>query len=168
MYRIAFVLGVAIFTGCAKDVNSPAVANEDGQSVLQPSRINRFANFAAEGVTGFRFSERSGAVTIEGVLKGCWLRQQSGETLGDWSKATIFDPIRLVVGDQSLPLLGGNKELEQTLLENSGKRVHLTGDLMRWIENGRGTQSSQAGYTGAMPAHVVEFLTVSKCEVIVK
>jgi len=166
MDRIAFAVAVVLFTGCGKGVDSPTVATKQTPPIVQPNSNKPFANFATEGSNEIPFSGRSGAETIEGVLKGSWLRQQSGETLGDLSKVTLLDPVRLVVGGRSLPLLGGTKELEQTLLENSGKRVRLTGHLMTWIENGRGIQNPQAGYSGAMPAHVVQFLTVSECEVI--
>ena len=167
MNRIAFAVAVVLFTGCGKGVDAPTIATKQTPPVVQSNRSNPCANIATEGSSEIPFSGRSGEETIEGVLKGSWLRQQSGEILGDLSKVTLLDPVRLVVGGRSLPLLGGTKEMEQTLLENSGKKVRLTGYVMTWIENGRGIQNPQAGYTGAMPAHVVQFPTVSECEVIV-
>ena len=168
MDRIILVVAVVFVAGCGRGVDSPRLATKENALSAQPNLSNASGKFTTQGSPEIPFSGgpgQSGFVTVEGVLKGSWLRQQSGKTLGEVSKVTLLDPLRLVVGDRSLALLGETEELEHSLLENSGKTVRLTGQLMTWIEDGRGHQDPQAGYTGAMPAHVIQFLTVTVCEV---
>lgn len=97
---------------------------------------------------------------------GSWMTQSTGETIGDQSKTTLLDPLRINDGSRTLPLMSMSEELDKKLLENSGRRVRLKGTLYRWIEHGRGQQGAQSGYYGPIPAHVVEFLIVQECETI--
>lgn len=166
MDRHAFVVALVLFTGCGKDADSPTLAAQQTSPAAQPIRFDPYSDVGYGGLTERPFSGETERKTFDGVLKGSWLRQQSGRTLGNLTKVTLLDPMRLVVGDQSLPLLGETKEMEHSLLENSGKQVRLTGHLTRCIEDGRGVQNPQAGFYGAIPAHVVQFLIVSECEVV--
>ena len=151
--KIPFCLLALVLVGCHRpNADENRDRSPDTSSAKQP--LNELP-----------LPDENGNLTIEGKLKGRWLRRQSGEILGDLSKVTILDPLRLIVGSHSLPLLGTTEEMENTLLQNTGKTVRLRGSRMKWIEHGRGVQGGQAGYSGAIPAHVVEFLIVSECDV---
>lgn len=168
MNRIHFTMGVLLLSGCANVIQSPDRAtSERAQSASRQSeRRLTPAILNAEASKEIAFYDENGLLTVEGHLVGSWLRQQSGQVLGDFSKATIHDPLRLRVGSQSVPLVGVTEELEHKLLNNSGKRVRLRGHSASPTDSGRGMQSGQCGYSGPIPAHIVEFMNVSACEVL--
>jgi len=166
MQRVNLVAALLMVTGCANETDFP---NDRRPAVAQPESSPIPAIEADDDEKEIYFFDSDGTLTVEGTLEGTWLRQTSGKTLGELTKGTILEPLRIKVGSRSLPLLGKTEELEHTLLKYSGKRVRLSGEFRRWIENGRGVPMiGQAGYTGPIPAHVVEFMIVRTCQVIVR
>jgi hypothetical protein len=164
--HIGLVFAILLACGCRNEVE-PTATLDSPLTEAKPDSDVVTGKFTPESHEIPLSVQRGRAkVTVEGILKGCWMRQQSGNFLGQHSKMTMLDPLRLVVGTRSLPLVGMTEDMEHALLGNSGKRVRLKGELVTWNEDGRGHQNPQAGYTGPIPAHVVEFLTVHELEVI--
>lgn len=166
MQHIGLVFAILLACGCRNEVEPPAKLNSQSTEP-KPDRDVDAGKFTPEShEIPLSVQRGKSKVTVEGTLKGCWVRQQSGRFLSQRSKMTMLDPLRIVVGTRSLPLVGMTEDMEHALLGNSGKRVRLKGELVTWIEDGRGHQNPQAGYTGPIPAHVIEFLTVHELEVI--